>query len=265
MASQVELQMPPARMESPLATRLSLYLDLTYSERDTLRKLTSTERHFAAGETIATERMPLETMYVVGSGWLHASNRLPDGARQILRFYFVGEIATVFALAWEYTAATLTAVSPCILYEFERTALYDVFRDHPRLGALLYAIGAAEQVAMADRLTSIGRTDGVTRIATLLLDIRSRLRAIGEMRGSQFELPLTQQDLGDAVGLTKTHISRSLKALEQTGLVERSGRIIRITDVEALSRLVNFDDRHSKIDTSWIAQPGRAADSPDQT
>ena len=247
---------PNLRGESALALRLSQYLDLTYSERDALRALERRERRFEAGEIIAVEQMPLDTMYVVGAGWLHASNSLPDGARQILRFYFVGELATIFALAWDYSAVTLTAVSPCTLYAVKREAIGQIFRDFPRLGALLYAISASEQVAMADRLTSIGRTDGMTRIATLLLDIRSRLSAVGETHQPGFELPLTQKDLGDAVGLTKTHIGRSFKALEQTGLVERSGRIIRITDVDALSTLVNFKDRHARINTSWIEANG---------
>ncbi|WP_279349329.1 Crp/Fnr family transcriptional regulator [Erythrobacter litoralis] len=240
--------------ESPLARRLSQYLDLTYSERDALRALEQERHEFEPGDIIAREDEALERMYIVGSGWLHASTHLQDGARQILRFIFVGEIATMFSVAWEYSAATLTAVSRCTLYGFERTTLGQLFREYPRLGALLYAVAAAEQVAMADRLTSIGRTDGMARIATLLLDIRSRLRAVGEISGSQFEVPLTQQDLGDAVGLTKTHIGRSLKALEKTGLVEREGRLIRITDVNALSDIVDFKDRHAHIDTSWIAQ-----------
>jgi CRP/FNR family transcriptional regulator len=67
---------------------------------------------------------------------------------------------------------------------------------------------------------------------------------------------LTQQDLGDAVGLTKTHVNRSLKALEATGLVERDGRLIRITDVEKLAELVNFTDRHGAIATDWLPPTG---------
>jgi CRP/FNR family transcriptional regulator len=109
---------------------------------------------------------------------------------------------------------------------------------------------------MADRLTSVGRTDGITRIATLLLDIRSRLRIVDGVDGATFELPLTQQDLGDAVGLTKAHVSRSLKALAEVGLVERDGRIIRINDVDRLSALVDFQDRHGHVATDWLPPNG---------
>lgn len=239
-------------MPSSLELRLSRYLPLSFAERDALQWLERRERRFRAGETIVREGEHTDLLHVVASGWLHGSVQLHNGERQILRFYFVGDLTTTFSIAWGYSAATLTAVSPATLYEVDRDALGRVFRDHPRLGALLYGVAAAEQVAMADRLTSVGRTDGLTRVATLLLDIRSRLQLVDGPDCGRFELPLTQQDLGDAVGLTKTHVNRSLKALENTGLLERDGKLIRITDVNALAAMVGFKDRHSHVATDWL-------------
>jgi predicted ArsR family transcriptional regulator len=100
----------------------------------------------------------------------------------------------------------------------------------------------------------------MTRVATLLLDIHSRLRLVDGLTGSTFQLPLTQQDLGDAVGLTKAHVNRSLKALEGTGLLERDGKVIRITDIDALSRLVNFKDRHGHVAVDWLPPTANASD-----
>ncbi|WP_310099713.1 Crp/Fnr family transcriptional regulator [Sphingomonas sp. BE138] len=247
---------------SSLETRLAYHLDLTFSEREALRWLERRERSFAPGEIVVREGEACDTLFVVASGWLHGSVQLPDGQRQILRFYFVGDITTTLSIAWGRSAATLQAVSGATLFEMPKAAFGRLFRQHPRLGALLYAVSVSEQVAVADRLTSVGRTDGMTRIATLLLDIRSRLRVVDGIDGATFELPLTQQDLGDAVGLTKTHVNRSLKALEETGLVQRAGRVIRITDVERLCALVGFNDRHGEIATDWLPAPGSAQPSP---
>lgn len=235
-------------MTSPLEHRLSQYLPLTLAERDALRRLERRERRYEAGELVVREGEPLDIIHIIASGWLHGSVNLKNGGRQILRFYFAGDITTTFSIAWGSSSATLTAVSACTLFETPRDALGRLFRDHPRLGALLYGVSASESVAMADRLTSIGRTDGMTRIATLLLDIRSRLRVNDDI----FELPLDQQDLGDAVGLTKTHVNRGLKTLSETGLIEREGGIIRIKDVDALSALVDFRDRHGHVAIDWL-------------
>ena len=247
-------------MVSPLETRLAQHLSLTYAERDALRWLERREKQFIAGKVVVREGEETENLYIVASGWLHGSLRLQDGSRQILRFYFVGDLTNAFSIAWGQSAATLTAVSPCTLYQLPRAALGRLFRDHPRLGALLYGISASEHVALADRLSSIGRTAGMYRVATLLLDIRSRLRVVDGLTGATFELPLTQQDLGDAVGLTKAHVNRSLKSLEATGLLERDGKIIRIKDVDALSKLVGFKDRYGQIATDWLPSPARSGD-----
>jgi CRP/FNR family transcriptional regulator, anaerobic regulatory protein len=247
-------------VDSPLEARLANYLNLTFAERDALRWLERRERRYNAGDVVVREGDALDVLHIVASGWLHGSVQLKNGGRQILRFYFVGDITTAFSIAWGASAATLTAVSACTLFEMPRAALGRLFRDHPRLGALLYGVSASENVAMADRLTSIGRTDGMTRIATLLLDIRSRLRIADGVNGSTCELPLTQQDLGDAVGLTKTHVNRGLKALAATGLIERDGRVIRITDVEALAALVDFRDRHGHVATDWLPPVGGGGD-----
>jgi CRP/FNR family transcriptional regulator, anaerobic regulatory protein len=247
-------------MASALEKRLIEHLPLTWAERNALDWLERRERRYEAGEIVLEQGQPTDCLYVVSEGWLHASTRLKDGGRQILRFYFVGDITTSFSIAWEYTASALTAVSESTLFEIPRPALGRLFAEHPRLGAMLYGIMASEHVAMSDRLTSVGRMNGMTRVATLLLDIRSRLRVIDGLSGSVFELPLTQQDLGDAVGLTKAHVNRSLKALEKTGLIERDGKVIRITNVEALAELVGFQDRHAHVAIDWLP-PVRASDS----
>ena len=145
------------------------------------------ERRYAAGEVVVHEGEETDKLHVVASGWLHGSMQLKQGGRQILRFFFVGDITTTFSIAWGYSTAT-----------------------------------------------------------------RSRLRLVDGLTDASFELPLTQQDLGDAVGLTKAHVNRSLKALAATGLLERDGKIIRITDVDALSKLVDFHDRHAHVVIDWL-------------
>lgn len=242
------------RAESALERKLGYHLALTYSERDALRWLERRERLFSAGSVVLSEGEKTDSLFIVASGWLHGSTRLPDGGRQILRFYFLGDITTTFSVAWGYSAATLTAVSDCTLYEVPRGALGKIFREYPRLSALFYAVSAAEQVALSDRLTSVGRTDAMTRIGTLLLQIRNQLHVVDGPSGASFELPLTLQDLGDATGLTKTHVGRTLKALERDGLIQRDGKIIRIVDVEELAQMVAFKDRVTHIATDWLKE-----------
>ena len=235
-----------------LELKLSHHLALKYSERDALRSLEGQERRVAAGEILYLEGDRTDRLQIVASGWLHGSTVIDGGARQILRFYFVGDVAGEGPAAWGRASSTLTAVSGCRLYEVERAMLGRMFRDHPRLACLFYAVAMTEQAAMAQRLTSVGRTDAVCRIGTLLLELRDQLEVVDGDSGSMFELPLTLQDLGDATGLTKTHAGRVLRRLEEDGFLERDGRVLRILDVARFAALVGYRERVGRVLTDWM-------------
>jgi len=227
-------------------------MPLTAEERDALDWAERRERRVAAGEQLIAEGDDGATLWIVQQGWLHASVEIASGARQIVRFHYAGDLVGVSSIAWAFSANTLTAVSDCIVSELPKPALGRLFKAQPRLAGLLYAVAAAEYVAMGDRLTSMGRTGAIERLATLMLDIRARLRVTAGGVVDSFDLPLTQQDIGDAVGLTKVHVSRTLSEMERQGLIQRTGRRVRITDEARMLAMTGFVDRYGVIDTTWL-------------
>ncbi len=239
-------------MPHTLEKRIASYLALTYHERDGLDWLERRERVVAAGDIVCSEGDADAPLFIVGSGWLHSSVKLASGDRQIVQFHFIGDLIAAHSLAWDKSASTITAVSDCTLYEVPGEALGRLFVQHPRVAAMLYGLAAADHISVCDRLASVGRMNGMDRIATLLLELRSRLRIVDGEDGATFQLPLTQQDLGDATGLTKAHVNRSLRAWEETGLIVRQGRLVCITDVAALAERVAFKDRLATIATDWL-------------
>ncbi|CAA9486380.1 MAG: hypothetical protein AVDCRST_MAG91-305 [uncultured Sphingomonadaceae bacterium] len=241
---------------SALVERLQHYLPLQPGERDALDWLERGRRRFAAHDVIVREGEISDRLYVVRSGWLHASTRLKNGDRQILRLHFPGDIMGTSSVAWGETSATITAVTDCVISDFPRAQLGRLFKTQSRLAALLYATFSVESVAMSDRLKSLGRTDAKARIATLLLEIASRLRVTNPGMTDTFDLNLTQADIGDATGLTKVHVNRTLKELDASGLIERHGRVIKILDESAMIELADYKDRHGHIATDWFPEFG---------
>lgn len=238
--------------QSALVERLDHYVHLEPSERDALDWLERGRRRFAAHDVVVREGEASDRLFVVRSGWLHASTRLKNGDRQILRLHFPGDIMGTSSVAWAETSATITAVTDCVISDFPRTSLGRLFKTQGRLAALLFAAFSVESVAMSDRLKSLGRTDAKARIATLLLEILSRLRVGDPTMTDTFELNLTQADIGDAVGLTKVHVNRTLKDMDRAGLIQRTGRTVRIVDEPAMIELADFKDRHGDIATDWF-------------
>lgn len=237
---------------SALVDRLQHYLPLQPSEREALDWLERGRRRFAAHDVIVREGEVSDRLYVVRSGWLHASTRLRNGDRQILRLHFPGDIMGTSSVAWGENSATITAVTDCVLSDFPRAQLGRLFKTQSRLAALLYATFSVESVAMSDRLKSLGRTDAKARISTLLLEILSRLRVGDPTITDTFDLNLTQADIGDATGLTKVHVNRTLKELDTAGLIERHGRVVKMLDEPAMIELAEFRDRHGHVATDWF-------------
>ncbi|TVV76324.1 Crp/Fnr family transcriptional regulator [Sphingomonas solaris] len=240
--------------ESSLVARLSGYMDLTAAERDALDWAERREVTLKASEVLLREGSENDMLFIVQSGWLFSSTMLPNGSRQILRFHFPGDVMGTSGIAWLPAVHSLTAVSDCVVAELTRANFARLFREKPRLAGLFYAVAAAEGVALCDRLTSVARLDAMQRVGTLLLDILARLRvtSIGVVRS--FDLPLTQTDIGDAVGLTKVHVNRVLGRLEEQGYIERNGRRVTIANEDRLVELTGFVDRYAVVETNWIIE-----------
>ena len=56
-----------------------------------------------------------------------------------------------------------------------------------------------------------------------------------------FDLPLTQGDLGEALGLTSVHVNRVLQKLRGEALLDFCNGVLRIHDHANLQAIANFD------------------------
>jgi len=157
-------------------------------------------------------------------------------------------------LAFADSPETVTAVTDVSLCPFGRDRLAGLIADHPRLAALLLALTVASRVSLADRLASIGRTSARARVSSLLCEIFSRLAVLGLADNDTILLPLTQEEIGDATGLTAVHVNRMMRALVEDGMIERHGNQLRIVDYARLCAEANFTDR-TAIETSWMPPP----------
>ncbi|WP_442678575.1 Crp/Fnr family transcriptional regulator [Sphingomonas sp. ASY06-1R] len=238
--------------ESCLAEHLGRYGELTAAEQNALDGLTAGSRHYKRGAVIRPEHGPPGDIYVVQSGWIFCSALLEDGRRQIVRLHFQGDVLGLDSLAFARAPDAVTALTDAEVCLIDRVRLGRLFADHPRLGALLFAVQQVDRVALTDRLISLGRASARGRVAALLLWIARRLRFSGLPVDHGFALPLTQEEIGDLTGLTAVHVNRTMRVLSEQNLIARSGNSLRILDPERLARLADYNDRHEVVDRSWL-------------
>ncbi len=226
---------------------------LSPAERDALQGLEETERTVRRGTVLISENETARDLFVLRSGWLHSSVYLGNGSRQIMRLHFPADIVGLPLLAFPESPETVVATTDVTLSPFSRERLAGLFADQPRLAALVFASAVADRVSLADRLASIGRTSARARVASLLCEIFSRLGLIGTP-DAEVQIPLTQEDMGDATGLTAVHVNRMMRRLVEDGIIERTGNLVRLKDKDRLCAEANFLHR-GDIDISWLPQP----------
>ena len=114
----------------------------------------------------------------------------------------------------------------------------------PRLGAILWWLEAQEELQLRAHLVAVGRLRAIERIAYVIWELWTRLRAVGLVHDHSFELPATQDMLADATGLSHVHVSRMLNRLEKDRVIQRHERTYRILATERLMKIAQIEGQH---------------------
>jgi len=240
---------------SCFAERLERYLPLTDKEKHALETLEDSQRDLPRGATIVREKDSCNEMFVLRHGWAMSYLILDDGSRQILRLHFPGDMFGIASSAYAESTESLVTMSEATICPFDKMALRTVFEQHPRLAALFFIIAQAERVSLTDRLASLGRTSAKARVAALLADMLVRLRFFNKQVGAMIPLRLTQEEIGDATGLTAVHVNRMMRVLVEEGILTRTNGNLVILDEPALIRTANYVNRYATLDLSWLPEP----------
>jgi CRP-like cAMP-binding protein len=238
--------------DSCFAERLGDMVMLTPAEQAALERLEERERQLKRGAVLLRERDPAGEMFILKAGIMMSSVMLADGSRQILRFHFAGDMLAVASLVYLEATETITALNPCTVCPFDRSLFSAVIAEHPRLAALIMVFNQIERAALTDRLAALGRTSAKARVAATLIELRNRRRVLDKGITSRFTLGLTQEEIGDATGLTAVHVNRMLRQLEDEGMITRENGNVTFTDERALARAANFVDRYAGLDLGWL-------------
>jgi CRP/FNR family transcriptional regulator len=189
-------------------------------------------------EMLFRQGAPVGDVYNVLSGWIALYQTLADGRRQIVALLLPGD---VFGIepdglpTMTCSAEALTAASICVIPR-ERAA--DLRARFPAYGETFLQFVEREYVLAIEHITSIGRRSAQERIAHLLLEIVTRVkRHYPPVSGESSQLPLTQTEIGDMLGLTGVHVNRMLRQLREDGLVDVQPGSVRIIDADRLAKL----------------------------
>jgi CRP-like cAMP-binding protein len=166
----------------------------------------------------------------------------PDGRRQIFEFILPGEIyglclrpqAVALSSAVALTAVTIADASPI------GGAFANRQSEFPNLIAALYCTASLDELHLLNQLVRVGRQSAYERVAHLVLELRERLEAAGLAAGDTIPLPLTQEILADALGLSIVHLNRTLQQLRRDGLIAFKSGVLRLLAPGRLAEIADF-------------------------
>lgn len=173
---------------------------------------------------------------LIRSGFAYRFCALPDGRRAILRVLISGDYAGLDSIVMARTTEDVVATQRVGYQALGAATLRELLAD-PCVSLFLLA-QLAEARWRADRLAaSLGRLDAHARICVLLLDIYDRLRRRELVDRPTFNLPLTQEQIADHLGLTLVHVNRTLRRLREEKIVLVDRQVVIIQDLARLREL----------------------------
>lgn len=217
---------------------------------DPMSRYKSGDRIVKAGCDLFTQGQRGDAIYRLVSGWVALYNLSADGRRQILQFSLPGAVLAFLpapGAMMNYSAQALTDVVVCVIPHVNLARLSN---ENPEFGMQLANLISQDRGLAYDNLTSMGQHSAREKVAHLLLElfIRYRMRWPGH-RIEEMHLPLTQEQIGDATGLTGVHVNRVLQELREQGIVEFHYRRLRILNPDKLVDVVGVDPH---VALSWI-------------
>jgi CRP-like cAMP-binding protein len=198
----------------------------------------------AKNQDVVIAGNPYERFYANHDGWLFRYKILHKGGRQIVDFVLPGDIFALQACLFKNSLYSIAAVTPALLSVIMFDKIDEVFERDPKLFKLIFRSAACEAARLAEHLIDAARRSAYERVSHLLLELFIRLKTVGLTDGMSFHMPLTQELIGDALGLTTIHVNRMLRLLRENHLIEIDGKQVTILDFEALSLLCDFEASH---------------------
>ncbi len=223
------------------------HLEASISETRILKPRTTTVR---AGDYLEQSTLLLE-------GFMSRYIDDRQGLRQLVAVHVPGDFVDLHGFplkVLDHDVATLTAATVAI---FPHSRIEEITRDWPRLTRKLWFATLIDAAIHRAWLFRLGRLDAVGRVAHFLCETNARLMAVGLSDGRQFELPITQSDLGEICGLSNVHVNRVLRHLREDRLCVFRSSVVEILDVRRFAARGQFDPAYLYIEPQ-SAQPSTA-------
>lgn len=241
MMAAVQINSEPSHL-GPMVRKLAYWVDLDASDRAALLALPHRVKTLGHNQYVVREGDRAQYSCVMLAGFSVRQKIVAGGLRQIVAIHMKGDLVDLqnsLVKVADHSVQMLTVgeIAMVPLEEIVRIAF-----ERPAIGKAMWIDTVVEASIAREWVANVGQRDARTRIAHLLCEVALRLKLAGIDVGQGYDLPMTQEQLADATGLTAVHVNRMIKLLEAEGLISRTTpRAITVGDWKMLARAGDFD------------------------
>ena len=228
----------------PLVQKLKLHSRLDSEATNAILALTINVRKFDPASYIVRQGDASADCCLILSGYASRSRILGFRARQILAVHLRGDLVDLHnnpADEADYDVQALTQVTAAFI---TRQSIFDLSEKYPAIRRAFWVDTLTDMSISREWLLNVGRRNALDRVAHLICELTLRQESAGISSGPDYDWPMTQEQFGDATGLTSVHINRMLKILRDENLISCSKGRVRVLDWDKLQIRAGLSQRY---------------------
>jgi CRP-like cAMP-binding protein len=239
--------------DNPLIRKMESVFTLTEDERQVLETLPMQVMVIKDDQDIVRMGDRPSRSCLILSGFAATYKVTAGGKRQIVSFAIAGDIPDLQSLHLKTLDTSIATISTCRVGFIQHEALRDICLRYPRIGAALWRETLIDAAIFREWVMNVGQREAYQRMAHVLCELLVRLRAVGLAEDHACDLPITQAEFADALGITTVHVNRVLQQMRADGLIESKGTQIKIPDWDKLKQAGEFDPAYLHLESDQAA------------
>ncbi|MFC4174317.1 Crp/Fnr family transcriptional regulator [Microvirga sp. GCM10011540] len=228
----------------PLVRKLETFAKMTAEDRRTLEEVTDDIREFRPRQDIIGEDERPDHVHLMLKDWAARYKILPGGERPILGYLIPGDLCDVHVTLLDAMDHSITTLSACTIAFIGRDRIDAILSENGTLARALWWSTLVDEAILREWLVTVGHRPADKRLAYFICEMLLRMRAAGLADGNSFDLPVTQEEIDDTMGLSTVHVNRTLQELRAQGLVASKGRRMTVNDLERLCAFADFNPNY---------------------
>jgi CRP-like cAMP-binding protein len=239
--------------DNPLIRKMESVFTLTDNERQALETLPMQVMVIKDNQDIVRIGDSPSRSCLLLSGFACTYKVTVRGKRQIVSFSIAGDIPDLQSLHLKVLDNSISTITTCRVGFITHQDLREICERYPRITAAFWRETLIDSSIFREWVMNVGQREAYQRMAHVLCELLVRLRAVGLVEDHVCDLPITQGEFADALGVTNVHVNRVLQQMRADGLIETKGTQVRIPDWDRLKQVGEFDPTYLHLESDQAA------------